>query len=75
MSIDYRSNSDELQMSASVEHSDRELLRAQAIFKEAPEEHKELIRAVLKEERDVVNHARRKEIHQRIYEHVKRVIK
>ena len=62
-------------MTTDAEQSDRELLRAQAIFKEAPEEHKELIRAVLKEERDVVNHQRRKEIYQRIYDHVKRVIK
>ncbi len=62
-------------MTDNAEQTDRELLRAQAIFKEAPDEHKELIRAVLKEERDVINHSRRKQIHQRIYEHVKRVIK
>lgn len=62
-------------MTTDPDQSDRELLRAQAIFKEAPEEHKELIRAVLQEERDVVNHARRKEIYQRICDHVKRVIK
>lgn len=62
-------------MTTSSEDSENKLLQAQAIFKDAPDEHKELIRAVLKEERDVVNHARRKDIHRRIYDHVKRVIK
>ena len=49
--------------------------RAQQLFKEAPDALRELVRTVLNEERQVVHLRRRGEIHQRIYEHVKRVIK
>lgn len=49
--------------------------RAQEIFLEAPENYRNLIRSILQEERDVMHLRRRSDIHQRIYEHVKRVIK
>ena len=49
--------------------------RAQELFKGANPEHKELIRDFLKEERDVMHLSRRSDIHQRLYDHVKRVIK
>lgn len=49
--------------------------RAQEIFKNAKPEYKELIREFLKEERDVMHLKRRSDIHQRLYDHIKRVIK
>lgn len=49
--------------------------RAQDIFSAAPDANRSLIRDILKEERDVMHLKRRSDIHQRIYEHVKRVIK
>jgi hypothetical protein len=52
-----------------------ELSRAQEIFKSANPEYKDLIREFLKEERDVMHLKRRSDIHQRLYEHIKRVIK
>jgi len=51
------------------------LSRAQEIFKSAKPEYKELIREFLKEERDVMHLKRRSDIHQRLYDHIKRVIK
>lgn len=53
----------------------RKLTRAQEIFKSATPEYQSLIRDILKEERDVMYMKRRNEIYQRLYEHVKRVIK
>lgn len=53
----------------------RKLTRAQEIFKAAPLEYQTLIRDILKEERDVMHLKRRSDIHTRLYEHVKRVIK
>lgn len=53
----------------------KKLTRAQEIFKSAITEYQSLIRDILKEERDVMYMKRRNEIHQRLYEHVKRVIK
>ena len=53
----------------------KKLTRAQEIFKSATPEYQSLIRDILKEERDVMYMKRRNEIHQRLYEHVKRVIK
>lgn len=47
----------------------------QRIFRDAPETQKELIRSILTEERKVMYLQRRTDIHRRIYEHVKRVIK
>jgi hypothetical protein len=51
------------------------LSRAQEIFKAAKLEHKELIREFLREEREVMHLKRRSDIHQRLYDHIKRVIK
>lgn len=51
------------------------LSRAQELFRGANAEYKELIRDFLKEERDVMHLKRRSDIHQRLYDHVKRVIK
>ena len=51
------------------------LSRAQELFKNAKPEYKELIREFLKEERDVMHLKRRSDIHQRLYDHIKRVIK
>jgi len=51
------------------------LSRAQEIFKAAKPEYKELVREFLKEERDVMHLKRRSDIHQRLYDHIKRVIK
>jgi len=53
----------------------RKLTRAQEIFKTSTSEYQMLIRDILKEERDVMHLKRRSDIHQRLYEHVKRVIK
>ena len=50
-------------------------LKTQEIFRSASDSYKELIRQILAEERDVMHLKRRSDIHQRIYEHVKRVIK
>lgn len=55
--------------------SQRKLTRAQVIFKGAPQEYQSLIRDILKEEREVMHLKRRNDIHTRIYDHVKRVIK
>jgi hypothetical protein len=51
------------------------LTQAQELFKMAKEEYKTLIRDILQEERDVMHLRRRSDIHTRIYDHVKRVIK
>ena len=53
----------------------KSVTRAQEIFKSANPEYKELIRDFLKEERDVMHLKRRSDIHQRLYDHIKRVIK
>jgi hypothetical protein len=49
--------------------------RAQQIFKAAREEIQMLIRRVLQEEREVQHLRRRSDIHQRLYEHVRRLIR
>lgn len=49
--------------------------RAQEIFLEAPDELKSLLRAILEEERKVMHKQRRPNIHQVIYDNVKRQIK
>lgn len=51
------------------------LSRAQEVFKAARSDYQALIRDILKEERDVMHLKRRSDIHQRLYEHVRRVIK
>ena len=53
----------------------KKLTTAQELFKNASPEYQALIRDVLKEEREVMHLRRRNDIHQKIYEHVKRVIK
>lgn len=53
----------------------KKLTLAQEIFKAAPPAYQTLIRDILKEERDVMHLKRRSDIHTRIYDHVKRVIK
>lgn len=53
----------------------RPLSSAQEIFKSAKPEYQTLIRDILKEERDVTHLQRRNDIHQRLYDHIKRVIK
>lgn len=52
-----------------------DLTPAQNLFKAASLNVQSLIREILKEERDVMHLRRRDDIHQRIYDHVKRVIK
>ena len=49
--------------------------RAQQIFKEAPEEQQKLIKDILAEERKVMHKERRPNIHQNIYDHVKRLFR
>ncbi|MFO1432243.1 MAG: hypothetical protein U1F76_19225 [Candidatus Competibacteraceae bacterium] len=62
-------------MSAPAPVSVQALTRAQEIFKSAKPEYQTLIRDILKEERDVMHLRRRNDIHQRLYEHIRRVIK
>jgi hypothetical protein len=54
---------------------EHKITRAQEIFKNAKTEYQTLIRDILKEERDVMHLKRRSDIHQRLYDHIKRVIK
>lgn len=49
--------------------------RVSQIFKSASEEHQKLIREILKEEREVQHMTRRPDIHNKIYDHVRRLIK
>lgn len=51
------------------------LTRAQEIFKSSKADYQSLIRDILKEERDVMHLKRRSDIHQRLYDHIKRIIK
>lgn len=62
-------------MSESVSSPEVKATRAQELFKSANPLCQALIRDCLREERDVMHLKRRSDIHQRIYEHVKRVIK
>lgn len=62
-------------MSNTIEKHEQKLTRAQAIFKSANPECQTLIRDILKEERDVMHLQRRSDIHQRLYDHIKRIIK
>jgi len=48
---------------------------AKTIFESTKSEYQELIRAILSEERQVMHLQRRNHIHNRIYDHIKRVIK
>lgn len=49
--------------------------RVKAIFQSASEEHQKLIREILEEERDVQHMQTRHGIHNKIYDHVRRLIK
>jgi hypothetical protein len=49
--------------------------RAKQIFSKASPEHQSLIRDMLREEREVINMKRRSDIHTRLYEHIRRIIK
>jgi hypothetical protein len=49
--------------------------RAKQIFSKASADHQALIRDILREEREVINMRRRSDIHTRLYEHVRRLIK
>jgi hypothetical protein len=62
-------------MSHPPEEKSHRLTRAQEIFKSAKPEYQTLIRDILKEERDVMHFKRRHEIHQKIYDHIRRIIK
>ena len=53
----------------------RSQTRAKEIFSKASPQHQALIRDILCEEREVINMKRRSDIHTRIYEHVRRIIK
>lgn len=52
-----------------------ERTRSQEVFSNASEDTKQLIRSVLRDEREVMHLKRRPEIHQKILEHVKRIVK
>lgn len=49
--------------------------RSQSAFLSVSEETRQLIRGVLRDERDVMHRKRRPEIHQKILDHVKRLIR
>jgi hypothetical protein len=57
------------------EDAKSKLTRAQKIFMSASPDIQTLLRDILKEERDVMHLKRRYEIHTRIYDHIKRVVK
>lgn len=48
--------------------------QAKQIFVKASPEHQQLIREILREERDVQHLQRRDNIHTRLYEHIRRII-
>ena len=62
-------------MNNSTDASEKKLTRAQEIFKCADPNYQTLIRDILKDERELMHLQRRPEIHQKIYDHIKRVIK
>lgn len=49
--------------------------RAKEIFSKATPEHQALIRDILREEREVINMRRRSDIHTRLADHIRRIIK
>ncbi|MDD5247542.1 MAG: hypothetical protein PHY45_01055 [Rhodocyclaceae bacterium] len=62
-------------MTIQQDSSKGSLSRAQELFRSTKAEYKDLIRDFLKEERDVMHLKRRSDIHQRLFDHIKRVIK
>lgn len=59
----------------SHEQNDQGYQTAKDIFQSAKPEYQKLIREILTEERKVMHLQRRNDIHQRIYDHVRRIIK
>ncbi len=57
------------------EANDQGYKTAKEIFMDANSEYQNLIRDILSEERKVMHLQRRNDIHQRIYDHVRRIIK
>ncbi len=57
-----------------INEKPREQIRSQQEFVKAPEPIQQLVRAVLREEREVMHLKRRSEIHQKILDHVKQRI-
>lgn len=53
----------------------KNLTAAQEIFVSSPDDYKNIIRLVLKEERDVMHMRTRTHIHQKIYNHIRQVIR
>lgn len=51
------------------------LTRAQSLFSAAGKEYQGLLREIIRDERELMHLKRRVDIHHRIYEHVKRVVK
>lgn len=57
-----------------IKEQSREQTRSQQEFVKSPEQIQQLVRAVLRDERDVMHLKRRPEIHQKILDHVKQRI-
>jgi hypothetical protein len=57
-----------------IKEQSREQTRSQLEFVKSPEPIQQLVRAVLRDERDVMHLKRRPEIHQKILDHVKQRI-
>ena len=57
-----------------LKEQSREQTRSQQEFVKSPEQIQQLVRAVLRDERDVMHLKRRPEIHQKILDHVKQRI-
>jgi len=59
----------------STDPSKSKYSRSQEAFLQASEEVQNLLRSVLRDEREVMHLKRRPEIHQKILEHVKRIVR
>ena len=62
-------------MNSESNNPEAKLSRAQEIFKNSKSEYQELLRSILNEERGVMHLQKRKDIHSKLYEHIRRVIK
>lgn len=62
-------------MNSDPESPESMLSRAQTIFKNSRFEYQELLKSILNEERGVMHLQKRKDIHNKLYEHIRRVIK
>ncbi len=54
---------------------EKKTTQAKQVFSKASPQHQELIREILREERDVQHLQRRDNIHTRLYDHIHRLIK